>query len=687
MYRRMLAVMAIAAGMVLLVVSMVAAQGADPSAKRALDPTSVAAGGSVVATVTVSGAGRGVVTETLPDGFTYESSSLPANQVRPDSDNAQIVRFILADSGDNPFTYTVTVSQAGSISGTLTVDQTDYVVTGDESVTVQQGAGPSAKRALDPTSVAAGGSVVATVTVSGAGRGVVTETLPDGFTYESSSLPANQVRPDSDNAQIVRFILADSGDNPFTYTVTVSQAGSISGTLTVDQTDYVVTGDESVTVQQGAGPSAKRALDPTSVAAGGSVVATVTVSGAGRGVVTETLPDGFTYESSSLPANQVRPDSDNAQIVRFILADSGDNPFTYTVTVSQAGSISGTLTVDQTDYVVTGDESVTVQQGAGPSAKRALDPTSVAAGGSVVATVTVSGAGRGVVTETLPDGFTYESSSLPANQVRPDSDNAQIVRFILADSGDNPFTYTVTVSQAGSISGTLTVDQTDYVVTGATRVTIRMPSSGGDGSSDSSGSSGSGSGSSASSGGTVPVAATPTPVPTALPTPEPTVPPTALPTPEPTVPPTALPTPEPTVPPTALPTPEPTVPPTALPTPEPTVVTVAPAATGVPGERGSAGPAGPRGPAGPTGSAGAKGNTGDTGAKGAPGAMGDTGAKGAPGLPGAAGPAGATGAPGVAGEAGPTGDSSLNVLAIVALVIAIVAVVAAAGTFFVGRRY
>ena len=482
MYRRMLALMAIAAGTVLLAVGMVAAQ-ASPSATRALDKTTVSAGESVVATISASGiGGQGVVTETLPAGFAYVSSSLPDNQVRPDPNDGQKIHFILAESADSPFTYTVTVSQAGTITGELTKDQVKYVVTGDGSVAIQQGgSGPSATRALDRTTVAAGGSVVATVTVSGAATGVVTETLPAGFTYVSSSLSASQVRPDPNDGQKIHFILAESGDSPFMYTVTVSQAGTITGELTKDQVKYVVTGDSSVTVQQGAGPSATRALDMTMVAAGGSVVATITASGiGGQGVVTETLPAGFAYVSSSLPDNQVRPDPNDGQKIHFILAESGDSPFMYTVTVSQAGTITGELTKDQVKYVVTGDSSVTVQQGAGPSAARRLSTNSVpTGGGSVVATVTVTGAATGVVTETLPAGFTYVSSSLSTSQVRPDANDGQKIHFILAESGDSPFMYTVTVSQTGTITGKLTADRMDYAVTGNGTVTVGAASTGG----------------------------------------------------------------------------------------------------------------------------------------------------------------------------------------------------------------
>ena len=164
-------------------------------------------------------------------------------------------------------------------------------------------------------------------------------------------------------------------------------------------------------------------------------------------------------------------------------ADSADNPFTYTVTVSEAGSIFGKLTVDRIEYDVTGDDRVTVQEGTDPSATREFDTGSVAAGGGpVVATITVSGATQAVVTETLPTGFAYVSSSLPDSQVRPDPNDGQRIRFVLADSADNPFTYTVTVSEAGSIFGKLTVDRIEYDVTGDDMVTVRMaPSTGGGG--------------------------------------------------------------------------------------------------------------------------------------------------------------------------------------------------------------
>ena len=95
---------------------------------------------------------------------------------------------------------------------------------------------------------------------------------------------------------------------------------------------------------------------------------------------------------SNLPDSQVRPDPDDGQRIRFILADSDDNPFTYTMMVTQTGTIpDGKLTVDRIEYDVAGHDRVTVQEGTDPSATRSFDTATVAPGGQVVVTITAAG--------------------------------------------------------------------------------------------------------------------------------------------------------------------------------------------------------------------------------------------------------------------------------------------------------
>ena len=213
MFTRMLAVMAVAAGAALIAVGMVAAQSTDPSAERAFDTRSVAAGGGpVVATITVSGATQAVVTETLPAGFAYVESSLPDNQVRPDDNDSQIIRFVLADSTDNPFTYTVTVSEAGSIEGKVTVDRIEYDVTGHDRVSVRAppsggGGAPSTPSNRSPT-FDEGGSAsrsIAENSPSGAlvgNRVTATDRDRDKLTYSLTGGDAARFDIDRDTGQI-----------------------------------------------------------------------------------------------------------------------------------------------------------------------------------------------------------------------------------------------------------------------------------------------------------------------------------------------------------------------------------------------------------------------------------------------------------------------------------------------------
>ena len=71
-----------------------------------------------------------------------------------------------------------------------------------------------------------------------------------------------------------------------------------------------------------------------------------------------------------------------------------------------------------------------------PSATRSFDSTSVAPRGQVVVTIAAADYGSaGGVTETLPTGFVYVSSSLSASQI---NESGQNVRFILQGTPPSP---------------------------------------------------------------------------------------------------------------------------------------------------------------------------------------------------------------------------------------------------------
>ena len=142
------------AGVVLLVgIASVAAQQNGPSVTRSFNPASVAPGGMVTVTIQVANyGGIGRVTETLPAGFVYVSSTHDLEGV---SVNGQEVRFTL--QGHSSVAYTVTASRtAGShtFSGMLRdSDRANHTVGGATGVTVTAPAGPSVTRSFNPASV------------------------------------------------------------------------------------------------------------------------------------------------------------------------------------------------------------------------------------------------------------------------------------------------------------------------------------------------------------------------------------------------------------------------------------------------------------------------------------------------------------------------------------------------------
>ena len=400
-----------------------------PSATRSFNPATVAPGGTVTVTIQAADYGQaGGVTETLPTGFAYVSSSLPASQVTELSGNR--VRFTL--QGDTSLTYTVTASSTPDsydFSGTLRdFERDDYPVGGVDTITVEAPSTPtpSATRSFNPATVAPGGTVTVTIQAANYGQaGGVTETLPSGFAYVSSSLAASQVTELSGNR--VRFTL--QGDTSFTYTVTASSTPDsydFSGTLRdFERDDYPVGGVDTVTVEAPSTPtpSATRSFNPATVAPGGTVTVTIHAANYGQaGGITETLPAGFSYVSSSLRASQV---NESGQNVRFTLQD--DTSFTYIVTASSTPGpydFSGTLRdFELDDYPVGGATRVTVR-GAAPEPEPARPGNRApvfSAGNSTTRSVdenSASGANVGArVTASDPDGdsLTYTLAGTDAS--------------------------------------------------------------------------------------------------------------------------------------------------------------------------------------------------------------------------------------------------------------------------------
>ena len=457
-----------------------AADASSHSATRTINPASVTPGGTVEVSIVTTDLGfifgtvvGGSVVETLPEGFTYVSDNLDFASGDVSADG-RTVTFILF--GESEFTYTVTASsEPGGYTFEGTVadnDADDRPVGGETDITVlPPPADPTATRTISPTSVMAGGEVTVTVaSVSYGDSGTLVETLSAGLAHVSGS-------GGTATGQTVTFDLT-AADQTVTYMATASDTAgtySIAGVLTAsDGMTADVGGPTDVTVTEPpppvTGPNASRAFSSSTVASGGMLDVTITAANYGQtGIVTETLPDGFTYVSSTPPGLGQAV----GQTVSFVLLE---NSFTYTVTASSVAgthSFSGVLTdFEKNDVAVGGASSVTVEAVAGPRASRSLSSTTVAPGGQLRVTISANDYGdSGLVTETLPNGFSYVSSS-------PDGiaeENGQMVSFVLLGE-DMSFTYTV---DAPDTVGTYSFDgelvdfeKDSYPVGGLSSVTV-----------------------------------------------------------------------------------------------------------------------------------------------------------------------------------------------------------------------
>ena len=505
---------------------------------------------------------------------------------------------------------------------------------------------PIASRSISPATVAPGGDVTVTIMLSSSFTGGVTETLPDGFTYDANNPPmgvGGVVK-----GQDVTFGFA--GTQEFSYMVRASDTPGdyeFYGELTIvddagnKSPGGEVEGDKDVTVSGSAPTStspmvststptptftprptstprptpmpselgAVRSFSQERISPGGRLVVTITTSGFNAGFIRETLPQGFSYVDDSVTPNDVRAGTDSGDVIFTI---SGTSQFSYEVTAS--GTVGGYIFAGSVMYLdsnndrqsgggVGGDSRVAVSP-EGISADRVISPTMVSPGGRLVVTITTSGFNAGLIRETLPQGFSYVDDSVTPNDVRAGTDSGDVIFTI---SGTSQFSYEVTAS--GTVGGyTFPFGSVTYLdsnsdrqpggpVMGADMVTVRVaptptptPTSG------AGGGGGGGYFPPVATATPMPTRAPSTPVPTIAPTPTPIVVPTIVPTPtatpaptatpEPTVAPTPTATPAPTATavPTAAPTPTATAVPTAAPTPIPTAVptpvpTAAPTAT------------------------------------------------------------------------------------------------------------
>ena len=332
--------------------------------------------------------------------------------------------------------------------------------------------GHSAARSLGTDTVVGGAEVEIEISVSGlGGAGQVRDTLPDGFSFASSSDENATV-----DGQTVRFLVL--GDEAtLSYTVTAPAAAGtyeFSGTVVNFDKEAEDTGGDTSIEVTGQPLRAERSISRSSVSPGEQVTVSIAASGFGAAAsVVENVPAGLSYTSSSLSSAAVNLGVDG---VRFTLL--GENSFNYTLTAGDTGdyTFSGTITgFDKVAADITGDDSVTVSAAVPATASRSFAAGFVEPEGEIAVTIAAAGYGPAAqIVETLPEGFTYVSTDLPGGATRADG---QSVTFVIL--GEDSFTYTVTAPADTGVyafSGTLSdIDQTEIEIGGAADLHVGNP--------------------------------------------------------------------------------------------------------------------------------------------------------------------------------------------------------------------
>jgi hypothetical protein len=229
---------------------------ATPSATRTLPAELVPADRSFSVKIEVSD--YGTVVETLPEGFTYMSSSLDTNAVHVYGPT-NTIEFKLTK--DKYFTYSVALRYHDIEEGTYTFhgilkrSKKEYVIGGDTEIMLaepeeEDDAEPTATRTLPEEPVSAGESFTIEIEASHYGYfGKVVETLPDGFVLEDYS----GLIEVEDNT--VKFELW--GEPSFSYTVTAPDEEdkyTFSGILIdQDKNEYEISGDTEIEVGEEGG--------------------------------------------------------------------------------------------------------------------------------------------------------------------------------------------------------------------------------------------------------------------------------------------------------------------------------------------------------------------------------------------------------------------------------------------------
>ena len=417
-----------------------------------------------------------VVTDNLPDGFTYnDGASTDSCELDGSTQDPNDIRCNLGQvpaNGQRTVTVNVTPTQTGDFTNTANVaSDTRDPQQGNNTATQDTTVQPSSDLSVTkegPATATNGQAFEYTLTVENNGpdaaRNVVVEdNLPDGVTYnDDASTDSCQEITGTQDPNDVRCTLAElaSGESAtFTINVTPDQTGDLSNTASVsnDNEDPNQGDNTSDPVNTTVEPAAdlsitKEKASPGPATFGQAFEYRITVTNNGPNeaqnvVVTDDLPGALDYNDGDSSQNcDPVADSQDPNDVRCTLDSLGPDQtrvFTINVTPNRTGPVSNTATVrSSTTDPDRSDNSATAQNqinGADLQINKSdgTENGQVTAGSNFTYTLTITNNGSAAasdvtVTDPLPDEVTFVSvesdRDTPGDPACTEPDGDRVVR-------------------------------------------------------------------------------------------------------------------------------------------------------------------------------------------------------------------------------------------------------------------
>ena len=395
-------------------------------------------GSNVIFTLTANNAGPSAavavsVTDVLPAGYTYVSNTAPTAGSFASGTGIWTIG-TMTNGTNETITITATVNASGSYANTATITTTTADPTpGNNTSTVTptpvNQANVGIVKTVNNATPNVGSNVIFTLTANNAGPSAaaavsVTDVLPAGYTYVSSTAPTAGTFASGTGIWTIG-TMANGANETITITATVNASGSYANTATITTTTPDPTpGNNTSTVTPTPANQANvgivKTVNNATPNVGSNVIFTLTANNAGPSAaaavsVTDVLPAGYTYVSNTAPTAGTFASGTGIWTIG-TMANGASATMKITATVNAAGSYSNTATITTTtvDPDTTNNTSTVVPI---PAPRADLAVTKVVSnpipntGNTITFTITATNNGpsnaTGVnVTDNIPAGYT-----------------------------------------------------------------------------------------------------------------------------------------------------------------------------------------------------------------------------------------------------------------------------------------